>query len=29
MEVAGRIWEIHFNAPRGALIKGIDVVLHG
>src|SRR6266581_3385272 len=27
MEVAGRIWEIHFSASRGALIKGIDRAL--
>jgi signal transduction histidine kinase len=24
MEVAGRIWEIHFSAPRSALIEGTD-----
>jgi hypothetical protein len=27
MEVAGRIWEIHFSAPRQALVKGIDRAL--
>jgi diguanylate cyclase (GGDEF)-like protein len=27
MEVAGRIWEIHFSAPRQALVKGIDRTL--
>jgi hypothetical protein len=27
MEVAGRLWEVHFSAPRQALIDGIDMAL--
>jgi signal transduction histidine kinase/CheY-like chemotaxis protein len=27
MEVAGRTWEIHFSAPRQALVNGIDLAL--
>ena len=27
MEVGGRIWEVHFNAPKHAVIGGIDALL--